>query len=771
VLLGTALISALGAPALHAQASADPPLREAVLEIVVNGQTPGEMFVVLRAGADGLWLDASDFARLRLRVPAVQPYLYQQRPYLPLNAMAGVSVTIDEEHQSAVVTLPVADFVATRVSIAARGLPQVTTASPGAFLNYQISAERIAGVSTGGVLTELGVFGPAGVATSTALARALGGERAALRLDTAFVHDFPERLQRLTVGDAISDGGSWGSAVHFGGVGWGKNFTLRPDLVTTPLMSATGNAVVPSTVDVFVNNQKVSSQSLPPGPFVIDQLPAVTGAGEVSVVVRDALGREQLLTEPFYSGLQQLAAGLSQFQFDLGKLRNDYAVASNHYGATLADGTYRHGLTNLLTLEGHGEALEHGAHSIGVSAAVSLGSLALINGTLAAGGDAQGSGSLLAAGLERRGERLSFVLGRTYESAGYRQVASSLSPALQFHTRDVAQLGAPVPHVGSVSVAYARQSNYSAAPLQTWSADYSRNAGRSGIVTLTATRTQQAGVASSSVFLTFTLTLDRRRALLLSANGGAGPGSPDQELDATYVQSPPVGPGQGYRLGVSTHGNYDADWRNQGQAGELELEAARNQGVAGTSAYWSGAFTLLGGDVHAVRQVNDSFALVDVGGLPNIPVYIDNQLITHTDAGGRALLHQLLPYQSNRIGIEPVDLPLDTAIGARTLVIAPPYRSGVVVRFPVEHVAGATFHLVLPDGQPVPLGAQVRFKGKDFPVTYEGMTYVTGFDHGLAGEAHWAAMRCSFRLGPPPADDPLPDMGTVACQPLPAAAP
>jgi hypothetical protein len=51
------------------------------------------------------------------------------------------------------------------------------------------------------------------------------------------------------------------------------------------------------------------------------------------------------------------------------------------------------------------------------------------------------------------------------------------------------------------------------------------------------------------------------------------------------------------------------------------------------------------------------------------------------------------------------------------------------------------------------------------------MTYVTGIDHSLAGEAHWAGKRCVFRLQPPPAGDPLPDMGTVRCLWQPEQAP
>jgi outer membrane usher protein len=157
---------------------------------------------------------------------------------------------------------------------------------------------------------------------------------------------------------------------------------------------------------------------------------------------------------------------------------------------------------------------------------------------------------------------------------------------------------------------------------------------------------------------------------------------------------------------------------------------------------------------------------VDVAGLASVPVYVDNQLVAYTNQQGRALLPDLLPYEANRVNVEPVELPLDTSIAARTLTVTPRYRSGVVVKFPVERVRGGTFRLVTPDGVPVPAGALVRFMGQDFPVTYDGVTYVTGFDHGTAGSAQWGSRRCSFRLEPPPVDDPLPDMGTVFCHPL-----
>src|SRR5579862_4492626 len=739
---------------------------EAVMTVSVNTQVDSEMLVVLRDAAGALWIDAADFDKLRLRPPVDAGQEYQGHHYLPVAAIPGVEIAVDDSRQSVTLMVPAAALLTTRIESAARGEPKLSNASPGAFLNYQLSAQRVAGDDLTGAYGELGLFAAAGVVTNTGVVRTLDGHSETVRLDSTYTRDFPSSMERLTVGDAISDGTTWGSAVRFAGIGWSRNFSLRPDLVTTPLLSASGNAVVPSTVDVFVNNQKVSSAELPPGPFVVDRLPAVTGAGQVQVVVRDALSREQQVTQPFYSSQQLLAAGLSQFEVDLGQVRRDYTTASADYGPIMGSGSYRVGINNAFTLETHAEFLDQEAHAAGVAGAAALGHLAVLNFTAAAGGGPGSSGALYGLGIERDGTHFSFGLNHSTATPGYLQISTAEQPALQFRSRDLAQVGANLQHWGSLVAIYARQ-KFTGQPIeQTTSISYSRNLGMRGAVNLTATRSIQGGQVARSMYLTFTLTVSERRAVVFGGNTGAGPGSPPDELYGSYVQNPPRGAGTGVRLGVSSIGNYDTQLTEQLQPGALQLQVARNQGVSGLSAFWSGAATLLGGELNAAREVGGSFALVDVGGLPDVPVYVDNQLIGRTDAQGRALINDLLPYESNRGNIEPTEIPLDTSIGARTLVVTPGFRSGVVVKFPVERVRGGTFRLVTVDGQPVPAGASVTYLGNNFPVTYDGAAYVTGYDRDSVGSAQWGKSRCSFHLGPPPQNDPLPDVGTVTCSAL-----
>ena len=758
--------------AAHSAVGADAPrLTEAVLEVSLSNTEPGEMIVVLR-GPDGqLYLEESDFARLRLRLPKAAPYMHEGRRFFDVRAIKGCTVTYDDAAQRAVITVPPNSLDTTHLSAALRHSPDITPASPGAFLNYQLSAQQIDGQNIGGAFAELGLFAGAGVLTSTAVGRYGNDDNQLIRLDTTYTHDFPATLETLNLGDDISDGGSWGNAVRYAGVRWSKNFGLRPDLLTTPLLATSGTATVPSTVDVFVNNQLVTSSQLPPGPFVIDRLPTVSGTGDVSVVVRDALGREEVLTQSFYSSVTLLAPGLSQYSINLGKIRDNYALQSDDYGPMLGEASYRRGITDAITLEGHAEYLTGDAHAAGLNAAFALGQIGVINFTGANGGDASGSGWLSGVSFEHRGTNSSFVASSLWASNDFSQVGEPLDPAMRMRQRSLLQTGMGLGRFGSLSLAYVRQTYRDSPTQQTLGLTHSIRLGRVGSLNLTLTQTRTAAQFfstaaqnSTSAYLIFVLPLDFRRAATLSTVGGSGPGAPANEVIASLTESPPVGPGTGYRLSASTAGNYDADWRQQFNGADLELEAARNQGLDGRSAYLSGAMTFLDGQLNTTRSVNGSFAMVDIAGLAGVPVYVENQLTTTTDASGRALLYNLRPYEANRISITPEDLPLDTFIAASSTIMAPPYRSGVIARFPVERVHSGTFRLVTEDGKPVPVGAVVTLKGKQFPVVQGGLVYVTGYDHGMSAEASWTGRHCGFRLEPPPPDDPLPDMGTVQCR-------
>lgn len=757
---------------------------EAVLEVALSADSKGETLVVLRGSGGLVYLDDADFQKLRLPLPRTAALTRAGRSYHAPAALPGCSVAVDEARQRAVISVSIDSLETTRVSAAARSHPLVTPASPGAFLNYQLSAQQISGHTNGGVFGELGLFAGPGVVTATGVSRTLGiqgqsgREIETVRLDTVLTQDFPDRLETVNVGDAISDPASWGNAVRFAGIRFSRNFGLRPDLLTTPLLSTGGMATVPSTADVFVNNQLVSTSQIPPGPFIIDRLPTVSGTGDVSVVVRDALGREQMMSQTFYSSTVLLARDLTQYSINLGSERQLYALQSNRYRGTLGEFSYRRGMTDHLTLEGHAEYLSGEAQAGGVNAGFGIGHLGVINLTAAGGGDAHGTGFLGGMGVEHRGVNTSVVASSLWTSRDFAQVGEPTNPNLRMRQRHLLQTGVGLGRFGSLSFAYVRQSYRNSPAQQTLGLTQSLSLGRSGTVNLTVSHTRvaqgfygfsvtastTAAQESTSLYVIYVFPFGARSAASATAVSGSGPGALDREVLATLSESPPAGPGSGYRLSAATSGNYDADWRQQTAAADVELELASNQHVDGRSALLSGALTFLDGQVRTTRTVNGSFAMVDVAGLPDVPVYVENQLTTHTDATGRALIYNLRSYEANRISIAPEELPLDTAIASSSSIMTPPYRSGVVARFPVERIRSGTFRLVTEEGVALPVGASVTLQGKAFPVVLDGMVYVTGYDHGIDGAATFRGGRCTFRLPSPPADEPLPELGTIQCR-------
>lgn len=753
---------------------------ESVLELRLNGVRTLEDVVALRDASGGLWLAEADLRRLRLRLPDVAPHVTDGRRYLPVSGIRGAKVAFDPEHAAADLTLPADAFESSNLQLNGGPRPPLSPSGTGAFLNYQLYGQtgQYSGADVASAYEDLGIFSPLGLLDDTGVETSSSGIHSFVRLDTTFSHDFPDSLQTLRLGDAISVPGSWAEAVRFGGLQWGTNYAIRPDLVTTPLLAATGTAVVPSTIDVFVNGRAVGSSEVPAGPFVVNQVPALNGAGDVTVVVKNALGQEQLVSVPFYSAPVMLQSGLSLYDIDVGPLREDYGLASADYGPLLFSGTWRHGFTQLLTGEIHAEAVRDGPQAAGIDIAQGLDHWAVVTLDLAEGGQpansgvlggpaqASSSGIYEALGIQHADARFSFLLQAQHASAGFREAGDYGSiepPPLE---RDIAQIGWNFGRPGSLQAAFVGQRNFDDTRQNTLALTYQVNVGH-GNFSASVSRTT-GDIPDTNVSVFYVLPLDSRHSTTTQLRyDTAQPTTPNAALVQTLQKTVPIGAGDGYLLSAGTDASYEAQYTRQTDAITLQATAARFENESAQNLTATGGLTLMDGELHAARTIQDAFATVEVGGIPDVTVYLDNQPIAQTDSNGQALVPYLRSFDVNRLSINPLQLPLDAAVSDPQVQVVPPYRSGVVVSFPVKRERSGLFRLQRRDGSAVPAGATVRFQGEDFPVGLDGLTYVTGYDHGTSGEARWNGGQCTFRLPPPPEDQPQPDLGTIACRSTP----
>jgi len=729
------------------------------LEVHVNDEIAGTA-LVLRDAAHRLLARNEDLQQWRIHVTGADPHRGADS-YYPLDAIEGLTYRVDESRQALLLNVSAELFDATRLSGLSRTLLEPTPSPPGAYLNYDIAANRSQrGDVSGGAFVESGIFGRWGNGIGTVLARHLDDRTRVTRLDTTWSYDRPGKMQSLRFGDNISGTSGWGRSVRFGGVQLATNFATQPSFITFPMPSLGGTAAAPSTVDFYVNNVLRLRRDVPSGPFSIQDLPVVTGQGEMRLVVRDLLGREQTVSQPFYASGGLLAAGLRDYSYEAGFERENYALHSNDYGRFIAAGTERLGFSDTFTGELHAELLRD-QQTIGAGGTYLWSTVGVMTAAVAASHDAAGSGGLASLGFQHQSGHFSYGARTQFTSPGFVQLGYE-PQALPPRQTTTAFMSLGTYSHGSMTLSYTHQDFRDDADVKLVGVNYSRSVGRLGYLALSALRIV-SGDADTLFGLTLTLPLGERSSASFNAQTHAGSSSGTIALQ----QSLPAGTGVGYRLqaGLAATDPRQAGISLQNDVGTYSLDVAQGRNQSGYRGSMRGGIALLDGQAFLTRRINDSFAVVQVPGYANVRIYADNQQVTSTDENGYALIPQLRPYQKNPIRIEQADLPLDAEIASLQLN-AVPFRHGALsLKFPVKHSRGAVLRITIRNGAFLPAGAEVAMTGNKntFPVGMRGEVYLTGLAKTNALHVTWQGQGCDLTIDFPDTHDPLPHLGPFTC--------
>jgi outer membrane usher protein len=584
-----------------------------------------------------------------------------------------------------------------------------------------------------------------------------------VRLDTTWTLDRPQSAASLRVGDSITGASRWwGGAVRFGGIQWASNFATRPGLITLPLPSVAGESALPSTLELYVNDALRMRRSVPEGPFTVNDVPVVTGDGQIRLVVRDMLGREQVITQSYYASPRLLRPGLHEYSIEAGVARENFGLASNDYGRALVVGTDRFGITERFTAEVHGELLTD-QQTAGVASGLLVPHFGVLSAALAGSHSERGAGSLVALGFERTARRFGFGANAQLASAEFAQIGLLPGESVpRLMSQVFANLALGV-RAGTLSFLAARQDFRDKASVEIANLRYGVDVRGIGFISLSALRTL-SGERDTMLGLNFNRSLGPSRNTSFNVTSQASGTS----AQAQVQQSLPAGTGMGYRVRASAGelGGFYGDVAYQNDVGRYEIEAAQVRGASVARAGVSGGVALLDHHAFASRQIDGSFAVAQVGGEANVRIYRDNQLVAQTDEDGYAILPGLRAYQDNLIRIEQADLPLDIEVDAMQVEAVPHYRSGVLLKFPVERSYGAVLKVVQEDGTPLPSGAMVAMAGRDepAPVGMQGEVYLTRLGKQNHLRATWKDHACEFDAPFAPSDDPLPHLGPFTCK-------
>lgn len=731
---------------VHAEEDTADPQSQAVPVLVrvnINGAALKTTVMALQTSDKNWWLPVDILSASRIQLPKVRSIHFNGSYFYSVKEIGVEKINFDESSQTLDIQFIASVFQLTRLQPDMSATSNTYAAPSGLFVNYDLLIEQNQAGLRQNVFSELGSAAGPGVATSSFAYLQFGETAQHLRLDTTYTIDRPGDRASWRLGDMISRPGSMlGRPARFGGLQYSTNFLTQPGLIITPMTTLGGQAALPSTLDLYVNNVMQSSSQIPPGPFSVSTAPIVAGDGEVSMRVRDIAGREEIISQRFYASTALLSPGLSDFSFEGGFLRQNFGRESNDYGDFFGSASYRLGLRPTLTAEGSTQFQQGGltAFSGGITSAFAGVGTAMM--ALAYSHSSAGNGLQSLLGFERRSGRHSFALRTQFASENFRQVGVDTAQIIR--RLDTAFWGYRMDGLGSVSLSYLSQQANNNRSAEIYSASFSTLRYTWGTFVISAMQSR-AETSQSSVYFLWVLPLERE--VSASVMHLRGPNQQDQTIFQANKSLPP-GEGVGYRLQAAVNASQQAAVFGQNRYGLGRLEVAELNGQTSARASVTGAIARLDDQWFLTPRISSSYGLVRMPGLNNVRVYVDNQLATRTNSDGYAFLPRLHPYVRNHVSVDQLDLPIDATIDALTVRPVPAWRSGVVIDFPVRQQTAATLNLVLADGNPVPAGALIRMNQTDaiFAVGREGLTFISGLEKENHLTVSWGGRRCQVRL-------------------------
>ena len=753
--------------------AAQPAAEEAILSVQVNLEAKGEHLVLLAQDGDIL-VREQDFAALGLEALPRDPRPVAGVPHVSLRALPGLAYTLDMERL----------VLAVRVEPRALGRHQVLDLAPqrssqvlrpapaGAFLNYNLTHTR-----EGPLRRALDGAGEAGMRFGEYLLASDGysredpltGERHNTRLSTSLVRDRRETLERLAIGDFLTvQPGPLGSSLRLGGVSLSRRFSIDPYYVRFPGQVVAGTAALPSEVFVYSNGVLVRRERIAPGGFELQNLVNLPGLQTTEVVVRDVLGNEQRIVDPYYYSESLLRPGLDEYSFDAGFERRNFGLRSNDYGDPGFAAFYRRGLTPGLTLGGHAESLG-GRTNLGPTATWGMGLAGVSTVGLAFGHGEQGDGAAFSAAHSYHSPRWSGNLALRMEERDFARAAPE--PLANRRYDFAAALSYALGAGSSMSLGVASSAQWDGPANRSAALGYRVRAGRD--VYLSATARHVSGDQRLNELL-FTLswhfdaagerhlaslqaqrTDDARGALVQLAGG-----NPETE-------------GLVYRVSAEAQRNEASDSRRvlnpalqwNARRAVLRAESFRDSAAQDEIVQLGvqGGLAAVGGHWALTRPVTDSFAIVKVGELAGVRVYANNQPIGTTDASGTVFVPRLASYFENPVAIEDRDLPVNYLVPQARFVVSPGLRSGMLLDFDARAVTAVAGRLVFRDVALKDAQGSVTVGGEQREVltARDGSFYVEQVPPGVyQGEAGG----CRFTLRVPKSDDVVTELGEVTCE-------
>ncbi|WP_392566078.1 fimbria/pilus outer membrane usher protein [Utexia brackfieldae] len=697
------------------------------LELVINEQ-PTYQIVAIDVNHDNYYIALSDLETTGISQTHWQTDATEYQGKINLNQVKGVKLRYDAESQMLFITVPPSWLPAQMINTGEQRTFNPPKTSFGALFNYDIYVNKPKHESgSASTWTELRVFGDYGALNNTGIYRqnfdnSNNNDNGYTRYDTRWEYADEELMLTLETGDFITRTPAWIGPVRLGGVQLSHNFAIRPDIITYPVPQFSGENSLPSTVDLFVDGYKTQSYNLNPGPFTLNNIPFINGAGTAVLVTKNALGQTISTEVPLYVTNRLLAKGLTDYSAGVGFLREDYGTHNFKYGDFAFNASLRYGLTNYLTLESHAEVANN-MQVLGIGSAFRIGQLGVINAAYSQSHADSQDGHLINVGYQYINHNFSIDLQHTQSSNNYRDLANyQQEVATQSSTQMT--LGLQLGNLGQLIAGYFIIKDRQNLTTKLINITWSRSLNRFGNLFLSISKANNennwSGVlqwlipfSNNNSTLTMSTTRDTNKKWAQRIG-----------YDKAIVND------RGLSYNLSYQNNQGQPNYQQASIGWRDAHIDLNAGVYGeknNETLWSeasGSLIFMENQLFAANAVPNSFAVVTTDHVPDIPVFYENSLVGHTDKNGYLLVTQPPAYYAGQYAIDTLSIANNLKAETIEQKVALKAKSGYLLRFPIEHIIPTYLTLVDEQGQYLPIGAQATLNGKETTyIGWDGFAY------------------------------------------------
>ncbi|MBL8284443.1 MAG: fimbrial biogenesis outer membrane usher protein [Acinetobacter johnsonii] len=633
--------------------------------------------------------------------------------------------------QAIKLTVP-GDFFSEQQLITDRLTP--SKAQFGGFLNYNLHYDRDEEVDQMSTLAQLGIFKNYWIFKNDMIYRDNVEEfqDQTVRLSTSFEMEFPEKYQKLTIGDTNSFYNPLLDSFRFGGISFGTNFTNYPDFIYWNVPTLNGSAALPSTVDLYINGVNQYQQQVTPGHYNLNTGANIQQAGEAQIVVEDILGNRTVQNFSVYVTSQLLKPGLSEYNFSLGKLRYDYDIVSDDYRDFFGNAYFRRGITNNTTL-GANLVYSEDIQNLGLLWTQALGKYALLDTMASSSHSDLGDGYTVGAAISHSGKRLAYGFSTKY----YTQEYQGLGYSDTFENPQYDSLAYlsiyDIPIINNLNINYIDRAYYPSSEIsdsQMISIGFSRRIGTKAFLSFSSFKDLKDN-DNDGAYISLSYNFDDLKSAAFSY-------VLDEQVELNYSKSSLEQNGVDYTLGAiyqqdDSSVGFNAFTALKMSAGNLYLSHDENKDFRYSQVDYQGALVWLDKKLAFTKYVDNAFALVNVDDIPDIEVYRALTPVGKTSKDGHIFVHNIVPYVNYELSFNQDQLDMYDSVPQSSKNLVAMDQRGYKIDFEIERTGLIVLHLFTADKQNFALGSELYLdpNSKDFvPIGSDGKAYLYGVKAG-----------------------------------------